>query len=192
MSKKMFGMLIVATLIIVMVIGIVKENIQDNTDFEDVAVGSEVDFLSTKEGLAKGEVAPNFELKTLEGENVKLSDYRGKKVILNFWATWCPPCRAEMPHMQKYYEQHAKEDNVEILAVNLTTVDHGMEKITSFVSEYGLSFPVLLDSEGEMGSIYQAVTIPTSYLLDTQGRVQSKFAGPMDQATIEQLVDDID
>lgn len=192
MSKKMFGLLIVAVLIGVMVIGIVKDNIEDNTEFDDVALGSEVDFLATKEGLALGEVAPNFELKTLEGETAKLSDYRGKKVILNFWATWCPPCRAEMPHMQKYYEKQAKEDNVEILAVNLTTVDHGMEKITSFVSEYELSFPILLDSGGEMGAVYQAVTIPTSYILDAKGRVQSKFVGPMDQATIEKLIKNIE
>lgn len=192
MSKKMFGLLIVALLIGVMVIGIVKDNLEDTTEFDNVALGSEVEFLATKEGLAQGELAPDFELKTLDGETAKLSDYRGKKVILNFWATWCPPCRAEMPHMQDYYEEKAKEDNVEILAVNLTTADHGMEKITSFVSEYELSFPILLDSEGDMGEVYQAVTIPTSYILDTEGRVQSKFVGPMDQATIEELVSKIE
>lgn len=192
MSKKIFGLLIVAVLIGVMVVGIVKDNIEETSEFDNVALGSEVDFLATKEGLAPGEMAPDFELKTLEGETAKLSDYRGKKVILNFWTTWCPPCRAEMPHMQDYYEKQAKEDNVEILAVNLTTADHGMEKVTSFVSEYGLAFPILLDAEGDMGAVYQAVTIPTSYILDTEGRVQSKFVGPMDQATIGKLVGKID
>lgn len=191
MSKKIIGLLLVAVLIGVMVAGIVKKNIEETTEFDNIALGSEVDFLATKEGLALGETAPNFELETLEGETVKLSDYRGKKVILNFWATWCPPCRAEMPHMQKYYEEQAVKDNVEVLAVNLTTKDHGMEKITSFVSEYELSFPILLDSKGAMGSVYQAVTIPTSYILDTEGRVQSKFVGPMDQATIENLISKI-
>lgn len=181
-----------SVLIGVMVAGIVKKNIEETTEFDNIALGSEVEFLATKEGLALGETAPDFELETLEGEKVKLSDYRGKKVILNFWATWCPPCRAEMPHMQKYYEQQAEKDNVEVLAVNLTTKDHGMEKITSFVSEYKLSFPILLDSEGAMGSVYQAVTIPTSYILDSEGRVQSKFVGPMDLATIEDLIGKIE
>lgn len=191
MSKKIIGLLLVAVLIGVMVAGIVKKNIEETTEFDNIALGSEVDFLATKEGLALGETAPDFKLETLEGETVKLSDYRGKKVILNFWATWCPPCRAEMPHMQKYYEQQAEKDNVEVLAVNLMTKDHGMEKITSFVSEYKLSFPILLDSKGAMGSVYQAVTIPTSYILDTEGRVQSKFVGPMDRATIENLISKI-
>lgn len=192
MSKKIIGLLLVAVLIGVMVAGIVKKNIEETTEFDNIALGSEVEFLATKEGLELGETAPDFELETLEGEAVKLSDYRGKKVILNFWATWCPPCRAEMPHMQKYYEHQAEKDNVEVLAVNLTTKDHGMEKITSFVSEYKLSFPILLDSKGAMGSVYQAVTIPTSYILDTEGRVQSKFVGPMDQETIVKLIKNIE
>ncbi|MGO1057950.1 peroxiredoxin family protein [Planococcus sp. FY231025] len=192
MSKKIVGLMIVAVLIGVMVVGVVKDNIEETSEFDNVALGSEVEFLATKEGLALGETAPDFELETLEGETAKLSDYRGKKVILNFWTTWCPPCRAEMPHMQDYYDQKAKEDNVEILAVNLTTADHGMEKITSFVSEYGLAFPILLDAEGDMGAVYQAVTIPTSYILDTEGRVQNKFVGPMDQATIEELIGKIE
>lgn len=192
MSKKIVGLMIVAVLIGVMVVGIVKDNIEETSEFDNVALGSEVEFLATKEGLALGETAPDFELETLEGETAKLSDYRGKKVILNFWTTWCPPCRAEMPHMQDYYDQKAKEDNVEILAVNLTSADHGMEKITSFVSEYGLAFPILLDAEGDMGAVYQAVTIPTSYILDTEGRVQNKFVGPMDQATIEELIGKIE
>lgn len=192
MSKKIVGLMIVAVLIGVMVVGIVKDNIEETSEFDNVALGSEVEFLATKEGLALGETAPDFELETLEGETAKLSDYRGKKVILNFWTTWCPPCRAEMPHMQDYYDQKAKEDNVEILAVNLTTADHGMEKITSFVSEYGLAFPILLDAEGDMGTVYQAVTIPTSYILDTEGRVRNKFVGPMDQATIEELIGKIE
>src|SRR5690625_5188421 len=71
-------------------------------------------------GLEKGNLAPDFELETIEGETVKLSDYRGEKVMLNFWATWCPPCRAEMPDMQKFHENH---DEGVILAVNLTETE---------------------------------------------------------------------
>lgn len=192
MSKKLIGLTLVAVLIGLAIAGVVKENSENATEFDNIALGSDVDFLATEQGLAKGEIAPDFELTTLDGEAVKLSDYKGKKVILNFWTTWCPPCRAEMPHMQKYYDEQAAADNVEILAVNLTKEDHGLKKIEAFKEEYELSFPIPMDEQGEIGSLYQAVTIPTSYILDTQGRVQTKFVGPMDQATIEQKISTMD
>ncbi|HSP20749.1 MAG TPA: TlpA disulfide reductase family protein [Planococcus sp. (in: firmicutes)] len=192
MSKKLIGLTLVALLIGVAIAGVVKDNIENTTEFDNISLGSDVEFLATEQGLAKGEMAPDFELETLDGKTVKLSDYKGKKVILNFWATWCPPCRAEMPHMQAYYEDQAASDNVEILAVNLTKEDHGLEKIKTFKEEYGLSFPIPMDENGEIGSLYQAVTIPTSYILDTQGRVQTKFVGPMDEATIEQIISTMD
>lgn len=192
MSKKLIGLTLVAVLIGIAIAGVVKENIEKTTEFDNIALGSDVDFLATEQGLAKGEMAPDFNLTTLDGKTVKLSDYQGKKVILNFWATWCPPCRAEMPHMQAYYEEQAAADNVEILAVNLTEKDHGLKKIKTFKKEYGLSFPIPMDEQGETGSLYQAVTIPTSYIVDEQGRVQTKFVGPMDQATIEKIISNIE
>lgn len=192
MPKKWIGLLIIAAMISIVVVGIVKNNIENTTEFDNIALGSDVDFLATKEGLAKGEVAPDFELTTLDGKAVKLSDYQGKKVILNFWATWCPPCRAEMPHMQDYFEEQADRENVEILAVNLTTEDRGLDKVETFVNEYGLTFPIPMDKEGEIGSIYQTVTIPTSYILDTDGRVQNKIVGPMNETMIEELIANID
>lgn len=84
MSKKWIGLLVIAAMISIVVAGIVKNNIENTTEFDNIALGSDVDFLATKEGLAKGEVAPDFELTTLDGKAVKLSDYQGKKVILNF------------------------------------------------------------------------------------------------------------
>ena len=71
-------------------------------------------------GFKPGDTPPDFELATLSGELVRLSDYKGKKVILNFWASWCGPCKAEMPHMEKYYKKNKDAENVEIIAVNLT------------------------------------------------------------------------
>jgi peroxiredoxin len=192
MSKKLFGLLLIAAMIGIVVAGIVKNNIENTSEFDNIALGSEVDFLATKEGLAKGEVAPDFELTTLDGKAVRLSDYQGKKVILNFWATWCPPCRAEMPHMQKYFEEQAKRENVEILAVNLTTKDRGLDKVQSFAREYELTFPIPMDKKGEIGSTYQAATIPTSYILDADGRVQNKIVGPMNETMIEEMIANID
>lgn len=192
MSKKLIGLLLIAAMIGIAVAGIVKNNIENTSEFDNIALGSDVDFLATKEGLAKGKSAPDFELTTLEGKAVKLSDYQGKKVILNFWATWCPPCRAEMPHMQKYFEEQADQENVEILAVNLTTEDRGVDKIKTFVREYELTFPIPMDKEGDIGSTYQAVTIPTSYIIDTDGRVQNKIVGPMNEKMIEEMIANID
>ncbi|MDS8877070.1 TlpA disulfide reductase family protein, partial [Streptococcus pneumoniae] len=99
------------------------------------------------EGLSQGQTAPDFTLTDQNGDTVKLSDYRGKKVILNFWATWCPPCRAEMPHMQEFHENNTDGDVV-ILAVNLTAQDNGEEAIRSFIDEFGLTFSIPMDETG--------------------------------------------
>lgn len=128
-------------------------------------------------GLNKGNKAPDFELETLDGKMVKLSDYQGQKVMLNFWATWCPPCRAEMPDMQRFYED--TDEDVEILAVNLTTTEKNNSLIGVFVEEFGLTFPILLDAEGDVGIQYKLQPIPTSYLIDQHGHIHHVAIGPM-------------
>lgn len=138
-------------------------------------------------GIAEGNMAPDFELGLASGETVKLSDYRGKKVILNFWATWCPPCKAEMPHMQKYYEKN-KDKDMTILAVNLTALDKGRDAIDQFVKDYGLTFPIALDEKNKVGTEYQALTIPTSYIISPDGIITKKYVGPMDEDTMDKLL----
>ncbi|MED1864763.1 redoxin domain-containing protein [Fictibacillus nanhaiensis] len=130
-------------------------------------------------GLKRGSTAPNFSLKTLDGKQVDLKDYRGKKIILNFWATWCPPCREEMPEMEKFYKDYKKQD-VEILAVNLEYSETNTEKVSKFVQEYKLSFPIPLDEKNTIGKQYRAVSIPTSYFIDENGIVCNSHIGPMD------------
>ncbi|EGA89248.1 cytochrome c biogenesis protein [Planococcus donghaensis MPA1U2] len=192
MPKKIIGLVILAVMIAIVIIGAVKNDTAESEALNNMALGSDVDFLPTEEGLAKGEKAPDFQLTTLDGEVVRLSDYQGQKVILNFWATWCPPCRAEMPHMQKYFEEQAEEANVVILAVNLTTEDKGLKKIEDFVEEFGLEFSIPMDEKGAVGSTYQTVSIPTSYIIDTKGRIQNKIVGPMDEPMMEQLVKEME
>ncbi|MGM8214601.1 redoxin domain-containing protein [Bacillaceae bacterium W0354] len=126
-------------------------------------------------GLNVGERAPDFHLETLSGESVRLSDLRGKRVMINFWATWCPPCRAEMPDMEKFYNSH----DVEILAINLTQTESRVNDIKSFVDEFSLTFPILLDEELEAGMLYQIQPIPTSFMVDSRGIIQFKTIGPM-------------
>lgn len=107
----------------------------------------------------------DFELDALEGGKTKLSDHAGKVVFLNFWATWCPPCRAEMPSMQVLSDR-LKDKGLVILAVDLR---EGPELVKPFMEEFGLDFPVLLDRTGSVGARYGVRSIPTTYIIDRDG-----------------------
>ncbi|PKR78716.1 alkyl hydroperoxide reductase [Halalkalibacillus sediminis] len=149
---------------------------QSNTEKEDYTIqsDSEDSEVEADVGLDIGSEAPDFEVETLKGETVKLSDYRGEKIMLNFWGTWCPPCRAEMPDMQKFYEEH----DVTILAMNLFDTESSMQDVEDFVEDFGLTFPVLID-EGEVATDYQVIPVPTSYMIDSNGIIQYKRLGVM-------------
>lgn len=128
---------------------------------------------ANNEGLAIGAKAPDFELKTLTGETVKLSELKGKKVMLNFWATWCPPCKEEMPAMEQLSKQIEK-DTV-ILAVNIDP----QLNVQAFVDENKITFPILLDAEDKVNEAYQVLSIPTTYFIDSKGLIQNKYTGSM-------------
>jgi peroxiredoxin len=117
--------------------------------------------------------APDFTLEALDGESRSLSSYRGKLVFLNFWATWCPPCRAEMPSMQTLYDTLGTDD-FEIVAVNL---QEGAGPVESFVDEHGYTYPVLLDSSGRTGGMYGVRSIPSTFLIDRDGTLLGMFVG---------------
>ena len=135
-----------------------------------------------KVGLAVENFAPDFELVTLDGKRVKLSDYRGQRVLLNFWATWCPPCREEMPDMQKFHEN----EDVIILAVNLTETEVSQENVTKFVEKYGLTFEILMDEHVEVAKLYKIQPIPTTYMIDSSGRVQQFSFSQLNYEIMEQ------
>jgi peroxiredoxin len=128
-------------------------------------------------GLMTGKKAPDFELQTIDGKSMKLSDLKGKIVLVNFWATWCPPCKAEMPEMVRFYNEHSSE-KIEFLAVNLTDSD-SVSDVKKFAKEYKLSFPVLLDSAGTIGNTYKTVSIPTTFVVNAKGIITEKHIGPM-------------
>jgi peroxiredoxin len=118
--------------------------------------------------------APAFTARNLKGNRVQLADHKGKVVILNLWATWCGPCRVEMPGMENLYRRYRSE-GLEILAVSL---DKGpSDKVQTFADEYQLSFPVLLDSEGQVESRYHTLTIPTTFVIDKKGMVVAEVDG---------------
>ncbi|MDN4493896.1 peroxiredoxin family protein [Ureibacillus aquaedulcis] len=130
--------------------------------------------------------APNFELKTLAGETVRLSDLEGKKVFINFWATWCPPCVEEMPAMQDFYDELTTKENVVILAINTTDKESNTSTVKHFVGEFGITFPILLDQEGEVLLNYEVLTLPTSIIVDEAGMVVEQILGPVTKNMLEE------
>lgn len=137
-------------------------------------------------GIEPGQRAPDFQLKTSEGEEVSLSSFKGKHVFINFWASWCPPCRAEMPHIQKFYEEH-KDQDVVVLSVNLTHVDKDMDTVHRFVEKNGITFPVVYDEKGKVDAVYKADTIPTSYVVDKEGVIRHRIVGPVSEERLEKI-----
>jgi peroxiredoxin len=135
-------------------------------------------------GIHEGQLAPEFELEDVRGQTVKLRDYRGQVVLINFWATWCSYCRIEFPDIQRAYESNQDKGFV-VLAIN---VQDRKESVQAYVQELGLTFPVLLDPLGRASGPYKARGLPTSYFVDQQGVIVLKKVGPVNEPMIEQVL----
>ena len=197
MNKKVIGYVIAILVIGSMVAIMVNENVKkaDPIDTSGVLIeskkGSEGN--NGESGLGLGNTPPDFKLTTLDGDSLALSELKGKKVVLNFWATWCPPCKAEMPHMENYYRNSAEEDNVEIVAVNMTDSENrGVKVVQEFIDSYGLTFKIPLDEQGVVGEAYQVFQLPTTFMLNTDGTISQIIKGPMDESTLETLIADLE
>ncbi len=123
-----------------------------------------------------GKPAPDFTLQTLEGTTVRLGDLKGKVVFVNLWATWCPPCREEMPSMVRLYN-FMRTRGVEILAVS---EDNDREALKAFVEKYRVTFPVLPDENKRIYNLYRATGVPETHLIDRSGILRSSTIGPFD------------
>lgn len=127
---------------------------------------------------------PDFELKNLQGETVKLSDYKGKVVFLNFWAEWCKYCVQEMPDLNRANEKLKKEGNAIILAVD---VREDPQKVKEFIEERNLTLPVLLDETGKVAAMYGIQSFPTTYIINPDGTLYNGILGKTDEKTILRL-----
>ncbi|HIE65493.1 MAG: TlpA disulfide reductase family protein [Nitrospira sp.] len=131
-----------------------------------------------------GGPAPHFQLKTLKDTLITIADYRGKVVLLNFWATWCKPCMKEMPEMQVAYEEY-KDRGFVILGVNF---GESPGKAARLVKQMGLTFPILLDQEVEVASRYQVVSLPVSFFIGPNGIIKERvFGGTLTKAGIGEV-----
>lgn len=132
----------------------------------------------------QGGTAVNFALAALDGEGIALSDYDGDVVIMNFWATWCPPCRAEMPGLNRFYEAH-REKGMVILAIN---EEEGVETVRPFIEANNFTFPVLLDLQGQVAQQYSTRSYPTTFIIDREGVIQHVQTGLISEDELARIV----
>jgi peroxiredoxin len=153
---------------------------------------SEESITVTKQtGINEGQFAPDFELKTADGHIVRLSDYRGQKILLNFWASWCPPCKSEIPDLNEFHKVHKKE-NVTVLSINMTYAEKSEQSVHTFQDMYKINYPILLDESGNIAKLYGIMTIPSSYFIDANGLIHKRIIGPLRKENIENLIDTLD
>jgi peroxiredoxin len=181
MKKTIFAVIVLIGLVIY---GGYDYFSRSSSDTGQVAESGQVNL---KIGIEKGQLAPDFTLTDLQGNPVRLSDFIGKKVFVNFWASWCPPCRIEMPHMQKFYEDYQSKDVV-ILGVNLTPTEENPDAVPAFVEEQRLTFPIVLDSGGDVMLTYQVIAYPTTYLIDANGVIREKYRGAINYDIMKDAV----
>ncbi|MBY0084458.1 thiol-disulfide oxidoreductase ResA [Brevibacillus sp. M2.1A] len=141
-------------------------------------------FVKDPGAVKVGSDAPNFSLEQLNGPELALESLKGKGVILNFWGTWCEPCKEEMPALQKQYTKF-KDKGLVVIGVNIGESPVAVEP---FVKQFEIDFPILLDRQSEITKLYRIGPIPTTFFIDPDGEVQEVFIGQLDEAMIESKV----
>ncbi len=167
-----------------------------DTTTEQVETADEETGRETKEsestGQTKGNLRPeiDFTLTDQYGEEHTLSDYKGKTVFLNFWATWCGPCRSEMPDIQQVYEEYEPEGDVVILGVASPNAngEGSEEEVADFLEENGYTYPVLMDEGGFVQTEYQISAIPTTYMIDKDGYIYRSASGTLSREMMEKII----
>lgn len=131
--------------------------------------------------------APELNLTNLDGEPVSLADYKGDVILVNLWATWCPPCREEMPTLRNFYEKYKSA------GFTLIAIDQGetAQQVLPFANNFGLTFPIWLDGESEASRAFKTMSLPSSYVIDRQGQVRLMWIGGISERNLEKYLPDI-
>jgi peroxiredoxin len=170
MSKK--NRLIFRTLILVILVGAVGYTLYQNLASSEKASALEL-----------GKEAPNFELKDFQGNSVSLEDYKGKGVLINFWASWCTPCKEEMPALNNLHKKY-KDKGVEVIAINAGDTELVAK---TFTEKMNLEFPVVLDSKGAVQKAYKVVPLPMSFTIDKDGKLTNVITGERTEEQFEEF-----
>jgi len=162
------------------VIWFIEQSRGDNTSSSGATYGARtIDSKLIPDGLKvgtqEGQIAPDFELEKVGGGEAWLTDYRGHPVVLNFWATWCQPCRQEMPQLVTEYDKD-KAQGLVVIGLNL---QEGGDLISPFARDFGIDYPILIDRDGDVGNEYDLLGLPTTYFIDANGVIQSVYRGPL-------------
>ncbi len=131
-------------------------------------------------GVKVGKIAPDFMVTDLGGKVVRLSDFRGQPVMVNFWATWCPPCRAEAPEIENIYRERQGQG----LAILGVSMDDDATAVPGFVSQFGLTFPIAVDADSRVADLYRVDSIPMTFFIDKNGVIRDIQLGQMDRNII--------
>lgn len=138
-------------------------------------------------GIAVGDLAPEFSGTTIDGQTVALSDLDGKLVVVNVFASWCGPCRAETPHLVEIYDE-LDRDEVEFVGLNLQETPGAVQ---TFKEEFSIEYPLLLNEGGEITNIYSPIGLPTTWFIDREGIVRFTFSGPLTKESLQVILDDV-
>ena len=142
---------------------------------------------NSQRGLERGQLAPDFVLQFADGQRTRLSDWQGQPVVLNFWATWCAPCREEMPELVAAHERYQDEGLV-IVGVN---AQESASQAAGFMGQYNMAFPVALDSRGDVQQLYNVRGLPTTFFIDREGRIADRWAGLLTERLLEEQLAEI-
>lgn len=189
-AYKILKLLIWVLVFAVVIVGayVLYNRLSAEVDMGGLATSPAVVENATAETEPAPSLAPDFTVYDAQGNPYKLSEYQGKPVILNFWASWCGPCVSEMPEFQKFYETYGEE--IHFLLVNLTDgAQETVESASSFVSEQGYTFPVYYDTEIDAAARYGVNAVPVSYFIDAEGYFVAWAQGALSEDMLQQGVD---